>query len=257
MLRSLNYTGRVDLTDEEVSFAFTELDGSNYVDISWDLSSHTFEPSAKMKLTVKSLYDSLDFDLGLVGATPGSTRLNITTLRNGLESSFRFIVVCEDSSNVPIIRAIKNGSANSINGIEVPKSSLLETRSNSTLTVPWQLSTNDGRPILELPSKADLHSQLLESEFFDPIVVLAVLEGVVDWLLWDRSDSKDNLIAGKWLEFFTQFNVDQEFFLSLMGKETIDVSELADVKSSVSELMSKISGEFNLQEIISRMLERE
>ncbi len=257
MLRSLNYTGRVELTDDEVKFAITELDGSNYADISWDLSSHTFDVSSKLKLTVSSSYDSLDFDLGTLGTTPGSRRLDITNLRNGLESTLRFVVVSEDASNVPIIRAIMKGPANTLNGIEVPKSSLLETRSNSMLTVPWLLSTNDGRPILELPSNADLHSQLLESEFFDPIVVIAVLERIVDWLLWDRTDTKDNQIAEKWIEFFMQFGVDQEFFLSSMEKENINMDELADVKSTVNILMTKISSDFKLQEVITRMLERE
>ena len=257
MLRSLNYTGRIELTDDEVSFALVELDGSNYLDVSWNLSAHTFSQSSRMKLTVKALYDSLDFDLGTVSTTPGTKRLDITNLRNGLESDLRFVVLSEDSSKIPIISAIKKGAANTLNGIEIPKSSLLETRSNSTLNVPWQLSTDDGRPILELPSNSNLHSQLLESDFFDPIVVIPVLERIVDWLLWDRSPDKDNAIAEKWIAFFAQFDVNQEFFVASADKDDFDVVELTEVKRTVNILMARISMEFNLQEIISRMLERE
>ena len=251
MSTNLNFTGRIALSDKQVTFGILETDSTAEVRVDWDLSGLALPKTSTLRLRATSVFDTKIFSVGQSDSETGSAIFDIHSIRNYSSAFFTFQVLDPDASGVPLIRADRSAKAEKLNGVDTPQSSLLETRSNSEMKQPWKVSVEDGRPILDIAS--DLHQDLLSSPFFDPLVIPAVLERILEWLIW--TPERNIEVAEKWEAFFLSNGVQPQLFEDFKDNATLTFDSLKDARDLITSGASEVSQTLQANDLLKRIFE--
>jgi hypothetical protein len=251
MSTNLNFTGRIDLVPSQVSFGVVETDQTAQVRVTWDLSGLGLPKSAMLRLKATSIFDTKVYEMGNLDSETGSDVFDIKVIRNYASADFTFQVLEPDQNGIPLIKANRKGKAETLNGVDTPQSSLLETRSNSDIKQAWKVTIEDGRPILDIAS--DLHQDLLSSQFFDPLVIPAVLERILEWLIWTQEKNLE--VADKWEEFFVTHGVQRQLFEDFMDNSDLTFESLKDARVLISSGAGEVAQYLKANDMLRKLFE--
>ena len=217
MSANLNYTGRVDIDPSDFDGSIDPIDDHYEANVAWRLGSYEFDADAHIQLHIGTVYEKMIVDLGKVLTGTGSKTVDLSQLRKPLEATMTLKVVQKDDNNIPLNRGWLSNFRPVILGNDGSGKSLLETQSTSDLDVIWRVSTDLGRPILQITNREDLYTSLLNDEIFDSIVLPAVIEEIFHWLIWSEDiDDVDPEISSKWQEFFLSLDLPEGTFDEFM-----------------------------------------
>jgi hypothetical protein len=251
MSTSLNFTGRIELNDGHVSFGILETDTTAELRVDWDLRGLTLPNTSTLRLKATSIFDTKIFNLGTLDSETGNSIVDVKAIRNYATADFLFQVLNPDPSGVPLIKANRKAKAEKLNGVDTPQSSLLETRSNSEIKQPWKVSIEDGRPILDIAS--DLHQDLLSSQFFDPLVIPAVLERILEWLVW--TPEKNIEISEKWEDFFLTHGVHPQLFEDFKDNASLSFESIKDARELITTGAGEVSQALGANDLLKKIFE--
>ena len=251
MSTNLNFTGRIDLEPSQVSFGVVETDQTAQVRVTWNLSGLGLPKSAMLRLKATSIFDTKIFEIGNLDSESGSEEFDIKAIRNYASADFIFQVLELDQNGIPLIKANRKSKAETLNGVDTPQSSLLETRSTSDIKQAWKVTIEDGRPILDIAS--DLHQDLLSSQFFDPLVIPAVLERILEWLIWTQEKNLE--VAEKWEEFFLTHGVQPQLFEDFKDNQDLTFESLRDAKVLISSGAGEVAQYLKTNDMIRKLFE--
>lgn len=251
MSTNFNFTGRVDLDANQVSFGIVESESKAEVEVKWDLRGLSLPSTSTLMLKATSVFDTIIFNLGAHEVGTGNAVFDIRSIRNYSSAKFTFQVLEPDSLGIPLIRATRESKAETLNGVATPQSSLLETRSNSEIKQPWKVSVEDGRPILDISS--ELHQELLSSSFFDPLVIPAVLERILEWLI--LPSEKNIEIAEKWETFFREKGVKSELFDDFKDDAALTLESLKEAQDLIQAGVGEVAQFLGAKELLKKIFE--
>jgi len=251
MSTNLNFTGRIDLVASQVSFGLVETDQTAEVRVTWDLRGLFLPKSAMLRLKATSIFDTRVYEIGNLDSEVGAEVFDIKSIRNYASADYTFQVLEPDLNGIPLIKANRKGKAETLNGVETPQSSLLETRSNSEIKQAWKVTIEDGRPILDIAS--DLHRELLSSQFFDPLVIPAVLERILEWLIWTQEKNLE--LADKWEEFFIAHGVQRHLFDEFKDNPDLTFESLKDARFLISSGAGEVAHHLKTNDTLRKLFE--
>jgi hypothetical protein len=189
--------------------------------------------------------------MGDLDSETGSDVFDIKVIRNYASADFTFQVLDPDQNGIPLIKASRKGKAETLNGVDTPQSSLLETRSNSDIKQAWKVTIEDGRPILDIAS--DLHQDLLSSQFFDPLVIPAVLERILEWLIWTQEKNLE--VADKWEEFFVTHGVQRQLFEDFRDNSDLTFESIKDARVLISSGAGEVAQYLKTNDMLRKLFE--
>ena len=207
-----NYTGRIDI-DPSCLTANLKVDSGVYMaDLKWAIDEYDIPKTSELIVTFNGVFERHIESLGLVAGGIGEKSIDISSLRRPLDVSLSLKVVVKDAANLPILKAFLDKKRPTIEGVEASSESILESLYDPDLEVPWAVQFDSGRPVLHISNHDEMGPALHNKPLFDLLVIPAVLEQILEWIVWDESDSKDDDVVEKWKLFFRDLDIDDDFF---------------------------------------------
>jgi hypothetical protein len=216
MKRTLNATGKIRLTQDQVKAEFNDTLDGKVIKVEWDLSNLDMKPTWEMIAEVfasDSIREVIPGDL----EQKGSHSLALgDTLSEGL---VRLTVRLVDSSD-PIRRIAAETAPIYLNSEPGSTKSLLKTQPKSDLQTLWAIDFSLGEPVLQILNKENSYRELTSSQLFLSSVLPPAVERILELVITDE-DSFDAEPLMAWENFF-----------SILG---ISSEELSELRSSLSE----------------------
>jgi hypothetical protein len=256
MSTKLNYTRRLEISPESVAASVVESAPSIYaLQIEWDFSAYELEKGFRLIFVLKAIGETFRHPHKHLDDVKNSLLIPLAGMRNPLDLNIRIKVVSDDVHGVPVVQAqVKTLSP------EVPerfskKRSLLGTKNDDTLAVPWRLYFTDGVPVLHISNQHGLYT-ILDSQTpeFDPMILPEVVRQIFIWLATSRDD-KDVVYSDGWKRVFNQFGCGATFFDSLKEFHELTEAERQDLVNRSYELSDAFCEEMQYLELLKQINE--
>lgn len=246
MSTKLNFTNRINLDPELVKASIqpsTSPIGSFEMKIDANLTSALISGQFMVVFTLKALGETKRIEL----AGPSDMKIEVLHslhgMRNPLEVKVSLEVIQRDSKNIPIIRASVMNVDPEIPGKQSARRSVLKTKKDPGLNVPWRLIYSEGYPILHISDKNGLYDQLMLSPQFDPMILSDVVRQIFNWLIFDF-EMKEGFYVDAWKSVFEKLGCDRSYFDTLPQPNEEDGS-MEDMTPALREGIRTLSFEIS------------
>lgn len=195
-----NYTRRIELADNVLSSKIVvnpQQPSSFTLDLNWDISYLETKQQFEIIFLVKSLGETIRKSTGLGSPIKGTLSINLQSMRNPLDSIVKMKVVKKDNKNIPLVIATLDEHQPVLPNNIKPRKSLLRTKIDKTLDVPWKMSFEDGIPTLCVTNKYELYEPFaIGSPIFDATILPEVVRQIMLWIKFPQEDKDTRYVEG-------------------------------------------------------------
>jgi hypothetical protein len=195
-----NYTRRVELPDNVLSskIVINQQQPSSFtLDLNWDISYLETKQQFEIIFLVKSLGETIRKGTGPGLPNKGTLSIDLQSMRNPLNSIVKMKVIKIDSRNIPLVIATLDEHQPILPNNIKPRKSLLRTKIDRTLEVPWKMSFEDGIPTLCVTNKFELYEPFaIGSPIFDATILPEVIRQVMLWIKYPQEEKDTRYVEG-------------------------------------------------------------
>jgi hypothetical protein len=230
MLQRLNYTGRIELSNNDVSAKFQNIGSLKTILLTWKLGIFNFSSSSEIIVDLRAAgtTETRRIFIGNVDQDISQYEIDISQMRNPELAKIRFKVCEKDNLGISRIKAQIDNLVPKNSDADDNARSFLKLAKDDELDVPWELRFEAGEPCLFITGKKELYHQLRNrSPWFLPSIMHEVVRQVFLWLI-DQSDYENLDIAEKWKQFFIELGCDSDIFNAAEELDLIERREEVD-----------------------------
>lgn len=256
----LNFTNRIELAERVLKAKITSPSNSpsEYVlTVEWDLTDYDSLGNFDLVFLAKSIGETRRRTAPIASQLVGSMEIDLTSMRNPLESLIQMKLTRADSKGIPVIVANLDDVAPELPISKFHSKSLLRTKIDSKLEVPWIMKFDEGIPTLCVTNKFDLYEYLTgQSPVFDALILPEVIRQVLSWIKFPGEEKKTKYVEA-WKNVLDQYGcqrsyLDEEFQFSDLSEPDLKyLEDLADQTStsfandfaSIDLLLSSLKGD--------------
>jgi hypothetical protein len=254
VLQRLNFTGRIDLSNNEVSANFVNSDNSQKILLAWNFSKFNFSKSCELVVDLRSTgtTETSRITIGRLEENVNEYEIDISQMRNPDLVRVRLKVCEKDYNGLSRIKAqIDNLIPKPLEADDNARS-FLKLAKDDDLEVPWELRFDSGEPCLFITGKKDLYHQLRNrSPWFLPLIMHDVVRQIFLWLA-DQSDYENYDIAEQWKQFFFDMGCPVDFFNSVDEIDSDERSE--EVDSQLRLILQSFVKQHNILNELSNLV---
>ena len=255
-----NFTNRIDLPDYVLKAKIANKPNSStefLLNLQWDLSEYEFIGDFVFVFLAKSIGETRRMVIPLDSNLSGSTEMDLTSMRNPLDCSIQMKLTRLDSMGIPVIVANLDDILPELPNSPLPSKSLLRTKIDSTLEVPWIMKFDEGIPTLCVTNQNELYEYLAsKSPIFDALILPEVIRQVLSWIKFPGEEKKTKYVEA-WKTVLEQYGcqrqyLDEEFQFADVFEADLKVLEVwaeqasiafAKDFASIEQLLSALKGD--------------
>ena len=227
-----NYTHRVELPDNVLSSRIVpnpQLQESFNLDLAWDISDLETNSPFGIIFLVKSVGETIRKSTGIGLPIKGTLTIDLHSMRNPLNSIVKMKVIQSDERNIPLVIANLDGNQPVLPNNFKPRKSLLRTKIDKTLDVPWKMSFEDGIPTLCVTNKFELYEPFaLGSPIFDPAILPEVVRQILLWIKFPQEEKDTKYVEG-WKTVLEVLGCQRDYLDEELIFAAIDQMDIADL----------------------------
>jgi len=259
MLKSLNYTNRLEIPSSLIEAKIEKIGSEWQLNILYDFKSLELDPnwSVVMDIFVPGTTESRRYSLAGIAITEPGKLFDLSDMINPADSKLRIKVV--DSSGGPRIIKAQIDDYVPISDVSNDNSrSLLPIKPGIGMISPWSLKFVKGVPTLYITDKGDLYNSLrskVKAAWFYPVIMHDVFRQIFEWLsLLDGYENEK--VAEKWKKLFIEiYGCPGDFFETINDKD--DIEKLEEILSQGRLISDEVSRQkMHVEKIIS-LLEKD
>ena len=228
MRASINQPGRKMISSNDLSIKLT--DDSN-LRFQWDLRQLEFDQNLEAILELSSVGKNERIHIEhQVISTPGELNISLANFvqTKGIIARLKIVRVAEDG-----IRYILNESK--VLRLENEKlegehgKSLLDVYNDPQLRVPWQLSFDDGEPVLKVSDYHENAPKIYTHTVFQTSILPDVMRQIAFWLLTEDPNESQNPKVSLWWNLTQEFGLsieDRNYFTGVVDKDLEIINEI-------------------------------
>jgi hypothetical protein len=212
------------------------MSNSFMLDANWDLSEYGLQEPFEVVVLAKALGETIRFGTGKGNNTKGSISLDLKGMRNPLDCRIDLKVTRPDSRGIPVILGVLHNAQPVLPDTSKPKKSLLRTKKDPKLEVPWTMSFEDGLPTLYVSDKAEIYEPMTASSpIFDAIVLPEVVRQIFVWVKLPGEDKDPTYVEG-WKSVFEDLGSPREYLDEEMSYSDMAETDFKDMNQRASEI---------------------
>ncbi|UAA39631.1 hypothetical protein KIH87_04545 [Paraneptunicella aestuarii] len=200
MLRTINYTGRKKITQQEISITMDEVGGKKTFDIEFRILEGSFPDHASLYVEAYFKETRQRFSFGTIGKIcPPESRI-IDKVDFSGETLFKVLVVDESNSTGVLLGVGKELRAGNIDYVD--RESLISVESRDLGNELWNLQFDESRrPVIYLNrSIPNVIGRLSEDITFQALVLPEAFRRVLMYCVSESDDFDDDSLE-RWKEF--------------------------------------------------------
>jgi hypothetical protein len=245
MKRTLNPTGKIRLTQDQVWAEFSETSHRKTVKVDWDLSAIELNSNWEMIAEVFAS-DSIRKVIPSPLQKKGSHLIELgDTLSEGL---VRLTLRLVDAAD-PLRRIAAETAPIFLNSDASSSRSLLKTQRKSDLQTLWAIDFAFGEPVLQILNIDNSYRELTSSQLFLSTVLPSAVERILELVITDE-DSFDAEPLAAWENFFSLLGFTNEelveFRISLSESSAVEL--ITTLRQRAQEISRIYSTSFKLTE---------
>jgi hypothetical protein len=246
MKRTINPTGKIRLTQDQVTAELVSVGEGYDVLVAWNFSGLELKSNLE---TVLEIYASdatreiLGTELGKEGSRQVPLRISQT------DGQMRLSLKLIDTDDL-LRRIVAETSPIFLNADSNEAKSLLKTQAKPDLARLWDIDFSNGEPVLQILNKGNSYRELTSSELFLFAILPSAVEKITELVICEQ-DSFDSEILSRWENFLELFGLSEDELLS-MRQELEEASTpefLANVRGKSREIAHSYSQKFNMTDI--------
>ena len=254
-----NYTQRVGLSDDSLSskIIVDPLHNSSFkLDLDWDISELETKKPFEVIFLVKSLGETIRKGTGLGLPIKGKITIDLNSMRNPLNSIVKMKVVQLDDKNIPLVIATLDENQPILPNNFKPTKSLLRTKIDKTLDVPWKMSFEDGIPTLCVTNKFDLYEPFaVGSPIFDATILPEVVRQVMLWIKFPQEEKDTKYVEG-WKTVLEELGCQRDYLDEEMLFELVNEIDIVDLNRRAESAGSAFSNDYDsLGRLVSALVD--
>jgi hypothetical protein len=239
MTIKFNYTQRIDFNESSISAKISENGTSSNdftLDVNWDLSEYGLQEPFEVVVLAKALGETIRVGSGLGEHLKGFTSVDLGGMRTPLDCRIDLKVIRRDARGIPVILGVLHNAQPVLPDTSKPKKSLLRTKKDAQLDVPWTLSFEEGLPTLYVSDKSEIYEALsVSSPIFDAIVLPEVVRQVFIWVKMPGEEKDPTYVEG-WKSAFESLGCPRDYLDEEFLYSEISESELKDMNQRALEV---------------------
>lgn len=239
MKRTLNPTGKIRLTQDQVWADLTASPGGKNLKIGWDLSGLDLGDNLEMIAEIFAS-DSLREVVPGHFATTGTHSIELgNALSEGL---IRFTLRLVDPMD-PVRRITAETASIFLNSDASSAKSLLKTQPNSNLPTLWAVDFALGEPVLQILNQGNSYRDLTSSRLFLSAVLPTAVEKIVELVITEEDSFEANALTA-WEEFFVRLGLASEELSEL--RVALSNYETVEVISSIRQRSQEVAKAYSI-----------
>jgi hypothetical protein len=254
-----NYTQRIELSDHALSSKLvpnSQQQDSFNLDLVWDISELETNKPFEIIFLVKSVGETIRRGTGFGTTIKGQLSIDLQSMRNPLDSTVKMKVVQLDRRNIPLIIANLDGNQPVLPNNMKPRKSLLRTKIDKTLEVPWRLIFDDGIPTLCVTNKFELYEPLaISSPIFDATVLPEVIRQIMLWIKLPQEEKDTKYVEG-WKSVLEILGCERDFLDEEIVFSEIDHADMVDLYRRADSVAATFANDYDsLGRLVSALVE--
>ena len=256
MRASINQTGRTQIPPEELSIEIVE---QAKLKFSWNFKNISKLDSSEAILELNSIgkIERITLTLDEI-LTPGERLISLGNNLDtrGVTGRFKIIRITEDGLRF-ILRESKTLRLENEKLEGEHGKSLLDVVNDPQLRIPWQLTFDDGEPVLRVSDYHDNAVKIYTHIIFQTSTLAEIVRQVSFWLLTDDPVESQNPKISLWWNFFENLGLtteDKSRFTSIPNK---DVEVINEILIKCQELSDQFAVRHKILEKLSNFLAEE
>jgi hypothetical protein len=243
-----NYTRRIELSDNVLSSKIVvnpQRLSSFTLDLNWDISYLETKQQFEIIFLVKSLGETIRKSTGLGSPIKGTLSIDLQSMRNPLDSIVKMKVVKKDNKNIPLVIATLDEHQPVLPNNIKPRKSLLRTKIDKTLDVPWKMSFEDGIPTLCVTDKYELYEPFaIGSPLFDATVLPEVIRQIMLWIKFPQEDKDTRYVEG-WKTVLEVLGCQREYLDEELIFADVNEMDLVDLNRRAESAGTAFSNDYD------------
>lgn len=237
MRTSINQTGRKMIPADELSI--TLINNLN-LKFKWNFKNLEIDSQSEAILELSSIgkNERIKVDLDHL-LKPGELIISLSGYLepNGITARFKIIKVSNDAIRYILSESktlrLENNKLEGEHG-----KSLLDVYNDPNLRMPWQLSFDDGEPVLKVSDYYENAPKIYSHTIFQTNILPEVFRQIVFWLITEDPDESQNLKITLWWQLVHEFGLsaeDRKYFTGLVTKDLQDINDILSKCQEVAE----------------------
>jgi len=238
MTIKLNFTQRIDFSETAVAAKIYEKNANSssfIVDVDWDLTEYGLMEPIEVVILAKALGETVRAGTGTGNFLKGSTSIDLGGMRNPLDCQIDLKLTRRDARGIPVILGVLRNAQPVLPDTSKPKKSLLRTKKDPQLDVPWALNFEDGLPTLYVSDQSEIYEPLsVSSPIFDAIVLPEVVRQIFIWIKLPGEDKDPTYVEG-WKSVFEGLGCPRDYLDVEMNYQEISDNDFKDMNQRALE----------------------